>query len=206
MKRLRIALICIIAAAIVAPVSAQAGFQARALLKKKIWFIADNKIDTTTYWSMHVGQYEMTIIKPFPGEGDVPIHGNFNFTFLSSMYIEGQGYTDRGKASEKGEYAIDNGGNMQVFELDSIDYVYGWGSKVKLLNGKDTDLLLKVQDNRLSPLGLMMGVWRYDKVYMELKKFKDVEGVCAYSFTKEGAARALAAQKALEAAQAATPQ
>ncbi len=181
MKLIRLAAAILAAAAIFCSVSAQA-YQARSLLLKKIWVLNNGKAD-----------------KPFPGEGDIKLLADMNFNMLSSMYIEGQGYCERGKVSDKGEYAINKDGALTVLELDSIDYVYGWGGKVHLKNGSDADLILKVQDNQLKPLGLMAGIWAFNKEFGELKKKIDIEGVAGFAFSKDAAQRALAAQKALEA-------
>ncbi len=201
MKKIGIAA-ALVLAVMAGSVSAQSEFQARGLLQKKVWFMVSGKVaDTASYWSMHLGRYECVVNQDFPGEGSVAVKANFDFNLLSSMYIEGYGYGDRGKIVQRAEYAIGDSASSTIIEVDSIDYVYGWGGKVHMKSGKDMGLVVQVQTNTMVPFGLSIDTWTFNKEMGELKKNKSVEAVSAFSFTKEGAQRAAVAQKAFEASQ-----
>ena len=202
MKLLHIITIGLIAvSAAISTVSAQNQYQSRSLLQKKIWFAVDGKADTASYWSFHLGNFPCHVLKPFPGEGDVGIDADMNFSLLSSMYIDVQGYGSRGKIAERGSFAIGDSAFLSVIDLDSIDYIYAGGTRVKMKDGIDAALLIKVQENRLNPWFDVLGIWKYNKEFMELKKANDIQNISVLSFSKDGIARAIAAQKEYNAKQ-----
>jgi len=165
-------------------------YTARSLLEKKIYFIANGKMDACSFWSLHLGKFDCTLSRYFAGEGNVDIEGTLNFALLSSAYIEGQGYGARGKMGAEAQFAIEDGDSLKILDLAEIDYVYDSGKMVKLKNGNAHPLILSCEKNRHRILRMKIMIWNYDKQYKELKHFKDIDMVTAFSFTKEGAYRA----------------
>ena len=166
-------------------------YTARSLLEKKIYYVANGKMSTCSFWSLHLGKFDCTLSRYFAGEGDVDIEGTLNFALLSSAYIEAKGYGVRGKMGAEGQFAIEDGDSIKVLDLSEIDYVYDSGKMVKVKNGNAYPLILACEKNRHKILRMKIMIWSYDKKYKELKHFKDIDMVTAFSFTKEGAYRAL---------------
>ena len=174
---------------------AQGVYSTRSLLEKKIYYVASGKIETCSFWSLHLGKFDCTLSRYFAGEGNVEIQGTLNFALLSSSYIEGQGYGTRGKMGAEGQFAIEDGDSLRVLELGDIDYIYQNGKRVKVNNGNDYPLILSCETNRHTINRMKIMVWTYDKKYKELKHFRDIDMVSGFSFTKEGAYRALKVSK-----------
>jgi len=167
----------------------------RGLLEKKIFYIGGGKIATADYWSLPLGQFDCTLNKFFPGEGNLNIEVSMNFALLSSGYVEGTGYGTRGKAEAQAQFGIKDGDSTKNLELSEIDYVYksNEGCMVVLTNGKKFPLFINCEVNNLSVSTMKLMIWTYDKTYNELKHSNDINTISAFSFTKEGAARALKA-------------
>ena len=170
-------------------------YSTRSLLEKKVYYVAGGKIGTCSFWSLHLGKFDCTLNRYFAGEGNIDIEGALNFALLSSAYIEGRGYGVRGKMGAEAQFAIEDGDSIRVLELGDIDYVYQNGKRVKVKNGNDCPLILSCEVNRHTIKRMKIMIWSYDKKYKELKHFRDIDMVTAFSFTKEGAYRALRASK-----------
>lgn len=169
-------------------------YQQRALLEKDIFFLSNGKVEHGKYWSLPLGTFECTLVRSFPGEGNVEIDANVNFSLLSSMYIEGSGYGSRGKISAEGHFAVQEGDSLKTLELNEIDYVYQNGRMVKLKDGTVKNLYIKCENNKLVIKRMQIMLWVYDNKFKELKHSKDVSMVQGFSFTKNGAYSALKAQ------------
>ncbi|MBN1984382.1 MAG: hypothetical protein JW795_22850 [Chitinivibrionales bacterium] len=165
----------------------------RSLLEKKIYYVTEGKINSCDYWSLPIGRFTCTIRRYYPGQDTIPITSDMNFSLLSNGYIEGNGYSDKGKTGAEGEFAIDSAEGIKKVGVNDIDFVYQNGSKVKLKDGSDVPLYLYCEGNKFTVSQMKIMIWRYDTFYKELKHLKDVDGVTAFSFTKEGALRSLKA-------------
>lgn len=166
-------------------------YTARSLLEKRVYYVANGKMGTCSFWSLHLGKFDCTLNRYFAGEGNVDIEGTLNFALLSSAYIEARGYGARGKMGAEGQFAVEDGDSVRILDLSEIDYVYDSGKMVKIKNDKACPLILTCEKNRHRILRMKIMIWTYDKKYKELKHFKDIDMVTAFSFTKEGAYRAL---------------
>lgn len=176
-------------------VSAQYGqYSTRSLLEKKIYYVANGKIGSAGYWSLPVGKFDCSLRRYFAGEDTVSVNATVNFALLSSGYIEGRGYGDRGKTSAEALFTIQDGDTLKELMLEDIDYVYQSGGMIKPKTGAACPLVLKCEINQLTVRRMQIMIWRYDKKFHELKHLKDIEGVTAFSFTKAGAYRALKAR------------
>lgn len=170
-------------------------YSSRSLLEKHIYYVNNGKIESCKFWSLYLGDHESKVPKYFPGEGDVVLDANVNYNLLSSGYVEGQGFSSRGKVRTDGRFGVAVGDSVKPLPLDSIDYVYFYGRRVKPVGKEETDLILHTAGmNRLTVKRMLLRKFRYDKTYGELKPDGDVP-IQAFSFTKKGAAQALAAHK-----------
>ncbi len=176
-------------------VSAQYGqYSTRSLLEKRVYYVANGKIGSAKYWSLPVGKFDCTLRRYFAGEDTVSVNAAVNFALLSSGYIEGRGYGDRGKTSAEAVFAILDGDTLKELDLEDIDYVYQNGGMIKPRKSAACPLIMKCEVNQLTIRRMQIMIWSYDKKFHELKHFKDINGVTAFSFTKEGAYRALKAR------------
>ena len=172
-------------------------YQTRSLLEKKIFYVYNNKIVSAKYWSIPLGLYPVKLTKRFPGEGMVAFEAEINFALLSSGYIEGTGYGERGKATASANFAVSEGDTLRLVEFSEIDYVYLDGKKIKLKKSSISEqLFIKCEKNELNVKKMGIMLWNFNEQFKELKHSKDVDRVVAFAFTKEAALRALKAQKA----------
>ncbi len=184
---------------VVISVSAQySQYSQRSLLEKKVFYVANNKIGSAKFWALPLGKFDCTLNRYFPGEGKINIAAAMNFSLLSSGYIEGTGYGERGKATGEAQFAIQDGDSIKPLELGDISYVFDRGKQVKLRDGTTHPLILNCEINNLTIRRMSIMIWFYDKKFGELKHSKDVPLISAFSFTKEGALRALKANKAIK--------
>ncbi len=171
-------------------------YSSRSLLEKTIYYVSNGKIGTTKFWALHLGSHDVKLAKKFPGEGIVPLNAQINFSLLSSGYIEGKGYSSRGKIDASANLGIITDDTVKEIQLDSIDYVTQNGRMVKPINGERTTLIIHTEnDNRKVIRELLLREFYYDKAYDELKFKEDVK-IQAFAFTKAGAQRALKALSA----------
>jgi hypothetical protein len=175
--------------------------QARSILEKKLYFVSNGKIQEAKFWQIHLGNFDMTLKRKVPGEGEQPVKTSMNLALISSGYIEGTGYADKiGKITGMGYFAQGTAGSGTKLEIDSIDYVFAYGSKAKRLNGGATDLLVDVDGNQFTPRFLKLTTWTLTSSNGDdaLREPKDYT-IDGFSFTKEGAQKAMSATAASEA-------
>lgn len=186
---------------------AQVGaYSSRSLLEKKVYVLVGKKIITSKFWSIPLGNFDCTIKKKYPGEGDVNVDCSMNLSLLSSAYIEGSGYGSRGKMTAEGHFAIRDGDTIRTIELSEIDYIFDGGLQVALTDQKTYPLCLKIENavddktlrGRHKIRNPQIMLWKYNKVFKELKHDKDLKGVLAISFTKQGIQKAKKAQRNLQ--------
>jgi hypothetical protein len=193
----------IIAVAAVICAGGQAG--AKSLLEKSIYFVnpTSGKIDSCKYWKIYIGTFQsVTLVRKFPGEDSLPVNSDLNLTVLSSGYIEGYGYTKKGRVDCMATFVVDTGTGAIKLPVDSVEFVIAGGEKVKPRGMRVCDLALDVEGNKLPGIRSML-LTKYKLVldYDErnLKPLGDVT-LTVFAFTK---AALVAAQKADKEAAAA---
>jgi hypothetical protein len=165
------------------------------LLEKEMYFVVNGRIERADYWALHIGKFDCTLKRYFPGEGDVPVDASLNFNVLSSGYIEGSGYGTRGKAGAEAQFAIMDGDTLRILEFSEIEYVYDSGAMIKVKNRPACPLILHSETNKHTIRRMKIMIWTYDKKFNELKHLKDVDEVTAFAFTKDGVYKALQANR-----------
>jgi hypothetical protein len=180
---------------------------AKSLLEKSIYFInpASGKIDSTKYWKMFIGKFDaVTLVRKFPGEDSLPINADINLMVLSSGYIEGSGYTAKGRVDCTAMFVIDTGSGVVKLPVDSIEYVFAGGAKVKPRGGKVYDMSIDVEGNKAPGIKLMQ-LTKYKLVVdadeRNLKPQGDVN-ITSFGFSKAALAAAQKADKEAPAAPA----
>jgi hypothetical protein len=167
-------------------------YSSRGLLEKKIYYADESgKVGMCSFWSLHLGKHSCKLTKTFPGEGNVSIDAEVNFNFLSSLYIEGKGYSSRGKVDAEAKFAVlEPEGGLKVIEPEQIESVSEYGNKIKTTGMETTALILLSQENRLTVNHMLIRIFVMDKETKDLKADKDVV-IKAFAFSKEELAKAL---------------
>jgi hypothetical protein len=194
-KRMVMLACCVLIAA------ASAGFS-RSLLGRRMYYMtyaSSNKIVEAKYWFVYFGQHECTLNRKYPGEEMQQVTGNMNLSLLSSGYIEGTGYSARGKIdcaptmkikTDSGEYAID---------LDSIDCIFDFGQKVRTVKGKTGDFIIDIEGQPKTANRFMLTEYKMTTGVdgeRELKKTGDDIRLSAIAMSREGVTRAMKAMSA----------
>lgn len=167
-------------------VSAQYGqFGSRGLLEKKMFYVdEDGKTGMCSFWSLNLGAHACKLENEYPGEGRIVVDAKVNFNFLSSMYVEGKGYSKRGKIDTDAKFAVADGEGVTIIEPEQIDYVANYGKIVKPDSSAPTALILVAQKNQCTINRMLLRVFVYDNTLKELKFDKDV-AIKAFAFSKE---------------------
>jgi hypothetical protein len=189
-------LLCVVAAVIVSA----GAVSARSLLEKSIYWINPDKgkIDSAKYWKLFLGTYPaVTLVRKFPGEDSLPVVSDINLTVLSSGYLEGYGYTRKGRVDCMAAFMADTGVGAVKIPVDSIEYVFGGGARVKPRGTGVCDLAIDVEGNKIPGIKRMM-LTSYKLVVdadeRNLKPLGDVN-ISFFSFSKAGLAEAQKADK-----------
>jgi hypothetical protein len=178
---------------------------AKSLLEKPIYFVnPDNgKVDSCKYWKIYIGSFpSVTLVRKFPGEDSLPVNSDLNLTILSSGYIEGYGYTRKGRVDCMASFVIDTGSGTVKLPVDSVEFVTAGGDKVKPRNMKLCNLALDVEDNKLPGIKKLL-LTKYKLVIdvdeRNLKPQGDVN-ITFFAFSKSALAAAQKAEKEAAAA------
>jgi hypothetical protein len=188
---------------------ASTGFS-RSLLGRRMYYATSpaNKTGEAKYWFVYLGQHECTLNRKYPGEEMQQVTGNMNLSLLSSGYIEGSGYSARGKIdctpvmkikTDSGEYTID---------LDSIDCIFDYGQKVRTAKGQTGDFVIDIEGQPKMANRFLLTEYKMTTSVdgeRELKKIGDDIALSAIAFSKEGIARAIKAMSAKPKADTASP-
>ncbi len=169
-------------------------YDQRHLMKRNIFYVTgDGTVGTAEYWSVTLGQFDFNVSREFPGEGTLPVSGSANLNFLSSGYIEGAGYGERGAIKVNADFSVASADSLVEVELDQIDFVFYGGTRVMLKEGSAAEeLFLEIEspENKVQARGTSIMIYKYSEEWGELKHHKDVNNIVGFSFTREGASRA----------------
>jgi hypothetical protein len=190
----------IIALSLVAVV-VSAGF-ARNILEKKTFYLNNtNKTGQARFWVVFLGTHDLKITRAIPGEGDVSVQANVNLQLLSSGYVEGNGYGAKGKIECLPTMLLSSGQEEKRIVLDSIDYLYDFGRKVRMLSGDTGELIIDVEGNKVVAKKFLMREYKLTEYFGEqiLKEGSQEIPLMGLSLTQDGIVRAQKAQTILSA-------
>jgi hypothetical protein len=183
---------------------------AKSLLEKSIYFVnpQTGKTDSAKYWKIFIGKYpSVTLVRKFPGEDSLPVNSDINLTMMSSGYIEGYGYTRKGRVDCMAMLVIDTGNGAIKLPIDSVEFMFAGGAKVKPRGMKVCDAAVDVEGNKTPGIKQML-LTKYKLVVdadeRDLKPLGDVD-IDVFSFSKGGLVAAQKAQKEAAAAPAPAP-
>ena len=110
---------------------------ARNILEKKMFYLSNTgKTGMAKFWVIYLGNFDCKLNRKFPGEPEQKIDASMNLQYLSSGYIEGNGYSAKGKVDCLPTMWISNEKGERMISSDSIDFIYDYGRKVQMIDGK----------------------------------------------------------------------
>jgi len=169
----------------------------RGLLERKVWVIDPNKkVTEATFWSVFLGTYDMSLTRDFPGEGSITFPASINYMLLSSGYIEGNGAGARGPVRKLLPAMLISvgGGEPATIGIGDIDYIYDWGTKVALRDGRKGDFMMNAEGKPTEIKRFAIREFRQvmshgEKVLNSTAVGED-KPIVAIAFSKEAAAKA----------------
>jgi len=171
----------------------------QGLLEKPLFVVRDGQVNSYQYWTIFFGTYPVSLMRKFPGEEEQPVETKININFLSNMYIEGNGYSSKGKIKAKVHLAVDDGTQQRRIMPDSIDYIWSNGRNVSLLDGTTGGLFLDIEGTMVQPKAMTLRHYTIMKEYGQtiLKESEPEKkiSISACSFSKKGINKALNAQE-----------
>lgn len=173
---------------------------ARNILEKKMYYLSGtNQKGEARYWTIYLGNHDCKVKRKYPGEPEAAIDASINFQYLSSGYIEGNGYSAKGKIDCLPTMKLKNANGEHEVTSDSIDFFFDFGRKVQLLNGESGDFIINVEGTEKVPNRFMMREYKLTTYFGEeiLKEGSEETNLRAVSFSKEGLQRAIKAQTSL---------
>lgn len=174
---------------------------ARSILEKKMYYITNTgKSGDARFWAVYLGNHDCTLSRKNPGDVEKKTSASVNLQFLSSGYVEGNGYGSTGKVSCLPTMAIKTATSEHQIEIDSIDFIFDYGSQVQLLNGEKGAFIIDVEGDQKSATKFLLREYKLTNYFGEeiLKEGSEETPLSAFSFSKDGAARAQKAQQTIQ--------
>lgn len=136
----------------------------KGLLERKVWYRTGGTNGEAQYWALYFGDFDVTLMRKFPGEDSLPVKAGMNFSLLSSGYIEGSGYCEKGKISAEARLAVKVGTEVRGVEIDSVEAIYDFGRRIRLSDGTDGDLVLDIEGTPIVPRKLLLRKYKFTQV------------------------------------------
>jgi hypothetical protein len=164
----------------------------RSILERKVFYVntVTGKSGLAKFWVVFLGTHEVTLTRKYPGEEPQKVSGNMNLQLLSSGYIEGNGYSTKGKLECLPVMKMKNDKGITQISIDSIDCIYDFGGKVRTLKGETGEFIVDCEGLMITPTKFLMREYKMTNYYGEeiLKEGSEEIKVSAIAFTKEGLA------------------
>lgn len=166
---------------------------ARSILERKMLYLssADGTPGETSYWFVYLGNHDCTLNRKYPGEGTVAVSGNLNLSLMSSGFIEGNGYSPKGRIDCLPTMKLKNEKGLRPITIDSIDCIFSYGQKVRMIDGEVGDFIIDVEGQPKSPKKFLLTRYKMLEIdgEKELKSSGPDLAIFGIAFTKEGLER-----------------
>jgi hypothetical protein len=166
------------------------------MLERKVQYqnAATGKIGEAKYWFVYLGSRDCTLNRKYFCEEIQPVTGGMNFSLLSSGYIEGNGYSAKGKLESLPGMKIRNEQGERLITLDSIECIYEYGEKVLMTGGERGDFVIDIEGTPMTARKFELTEYKLVEVDGEktLKPAGDAVKLSAIAFVKGGLQRAAA--------------
>jgi hypothetical protein len=152
---------------------------------------SDSKAGESSYWFVFLGQHDCALSRKYPGEGTVQVSGAMNLSLLSSGYIEGNGYSSKGKIDCLPTMKLKNEKGERTITIDSVDCIYEYGAKVRMADGETGDFIIDVEGQQKSAKRFVLTTYKMVEVdgEKELKTNGGEVPIYGIAFSKEGLER-----------------
>ena len=174
---------------------------ARNILEKKMFYLSNTgKTGMAKFWVIYLGNFDCKLNRKFPGEPEQKIDASMNLQYLSSGYIEGNGYSAKGKVDCLPTMWISNEKGERMISSDSIDFIYDYGRKVQMIDGENGTFNINVEGDKRESKKFLMREYKMQMYFGEeiLKEGSEETPLAAFAYSKEGLARAQKAQAKLD--------
>ena len=174
---------------------------ARNILEKKMFYLSNiGKTGMAKFWVIYLGNFDCKLNRKFPGEPEQKIDASMNLQYLSSGYIEGNGYSAKGKVDCLPTMWISNEKGERMISSDSIDFIYDYGRKVQMIDGENGTFIINVEGDKRESKKFLMREYKMQMYFGEeiLKEGSEETPLAAFAYSKEGLARAQKAQAKLD--------
>jgi hypothetical protein len=166
-----------------------------SMIAKSMFYLngATNKTGEASYWKIYLGQPECSLDRKYPGEPMKKITVGINLNFLSTGYISGGGFSDKGKIDCSPVMKIKVDTVLRELSIDSINCIYDFGRKVRTTAGVIGDFIIDIEGNRITADQFTLTEYKTpsDTTDKELSRNGDDIPLSACAFTKEGIAWAI---------------
>ncbi|MBN1576339.1 MAG: hypothetical protein JW913_07305 [Chitinispirillaceae bacterium] len=196
-QRMVLLTLSLLACTVVAPL-------ARSIMEKKMFYITTTgKTGQARFWAIYLGNHDCKLTRKAPGQAEKQIVASVNLHFLSSGYVEGNGYGVSGKVQSLPTMEIRDAAGERRISIDSIDFIYDHGTKVALKGGARGDFVINVEGDKKMATRFLMREYKLTMYFGEeiLKEGSDETAISAIAFSKDGIARARTAQAQAEQGQ-----
>lgn len=165
----------------------------RSILERKSFYInaVNGKSGEAKFWVVYLGNHDVTLTRKYPGEEPQKVKGSMNLSLLSSGYIEGNGFSAKGKLECLPTMKIKNEKGVTQISIDSIDCIYEYGQKVRTTAGDVGEFVIDCEGLQITANRFLMREYKMTDYYGEqiLKEGSEEIRLSAIAFSKESLAR-----------------
>jgi len=177
---------------------------ARSIMEKKISYITNTgKTGEARFWAIYLGNFDCKLMRKSPGQPEKEIVASVNLQLLSSGYVEGNGFGVSGKVQSLPTMELRNETGERKINIDSIAFIYDYGSKVQLVTGEKGDFVINVEGDKKVAKKFLMREYKLTNYYGEeiLKEGSEETPLSAIAFSKQALVEAKKAQAQIDQAQ-----
>jgi len=164
------------------------------MLERKAWYVdEDKKTGQVLFWRIFLGDYNnVKLRRTFHGHGEIDVEAGMNFQLFSAGYIEGNGASARGRVSAHPMMRIRVGDEVTEIKIDNVDYIYDYGTKVAMKDGRKGDFFfyLHPEGTLMVPRRFQLTEFKLTKGTGEMSEIRDRMPIVAIAFSQDATRKA----------------